>query len=77
MSQHHKTNLMAASMPNISDELLEKLIAAFQPVAIEPNVTTMDEIMFSAGQQEVIKWIKHHATRSIITGGALDRSRNL
>lgn len=69
---HNKTNLMAASMTNISAELLDQLNRAFPQITPVPNVTTMDELMYNAGQQEVVNWINHHATKSIITGGPLD-----
>lgn len=67
-----ESNLMAVSAPNISEEMLARVTNAFPPVEVNP-LTTIEEIMFSAGQQEVIKWLHSMAHKSIITGGTLDR----
>lgn len=69
---HIKTNLMAASVGNISTDLLDKLNKTFTKITAVPNVTTLEDVMYNAGQLEVVEWINHHATKSIITGGPLD-----
>lgn len=76
MKDHNKSNLMAASVPNISEDFLRQVTDAFRPMEINP-LSTIEEIMFNAGAQEVIRWLHSKAERSIITGGTLDRSGSL
>lgn len=48
------------------------LTEAFPAITAEPNVTTMDEIMFNAGQRAVIEWIRIKAVRNSSLTGAAD-----
>ncbi len=62
--------LLAKSIPTVTAEFFEELDATFRSITPEPNVTTIDELMYSAGQRSVIEWIRAKAVRSsTITGG--------
>ena len=62
--------LLAKSIPTVSAEFFEELDRTFKLVSPEPNVTTMDELMFNAGARSVVEWIRIKAVRSsTITGG--------
>lgn len=62
---------ISATIPPISKDFLERLQKVFTPLQPQPNITTMDEIMFNAGQLEVIRWIEAHGhTETFVTGKA-------
>jgi len=59
---------MSASMPPVSEEFFNKLKEAHPPLRPTPNMSTMDEIMFDAGKQELIDWIEQYVGGSTVTG---------
>lgn len=62
--------IVAASTPPISEELFVILEEVFgRPYEPSPNVSTMDEIMYAAGQRSVVEWIRHHAVRKAVKVG--------
>lgn len=69
---------LAASIPPISKDFYEKIMKAFGPLDIVPNVTTMDEIMHHAGTQAVLAFIRAHGhTESIVTGADVSQTVNV
>lgn len=64
-------SLLAVSTPDVSQEVLDKLEKAFTAIVPIPNVHTLEEIMYSAGQRSVVEWMKSMTTRRTITGHAL------
>lgn len=64
--------MLASSVPEISRHFLDRLKKTFPLVKPVPNVTTLEELMFNAGQQELIEWIEHHASKEMIVTGALE-----
>jgi hypothetical protein len=69
---------MATSIPPVSKEFFDKLCDAFPRVAPEPNMTTMDDLMYNAGSQAVLEWIRVKALReSTITGSLADVSQTV
>lgn len=64
-------SILGSSVPEVSRQFLQKLKATFPPVKPIPNVTTLEELMFNAGQQELIQWIEHHANKEMIITGAM------
>ncbi len=70
--------MLAASIPPISAELFAELDNVFRPLIPEPDITTMDQIMYSAGARSVVEWIRAHALRgSTITGSLGDVSQTV
>ena len=61
---------LALSLPPISDELYKELDRTFAQIDIEPNVTTIDEIMFNAGARRVVKWLERYRRTTTVTGGS-------
>ena len=60
---------LALSIPPVSEEVFRDLEHSFPRSEVVPNLTTMDELMFNAGQRQVIDWLKAKYTqRSIVTG---------
>lgn len=69
---------LAASIPPISKDFLERLLKAFPRVEPRPNITTMDELMWSGGNQEVLQWVlAHGSTESIVTNADVSRTVNV
>lgn len=63
-------SLISASIPPISKEFFDILRTAHQPVRAQPGITTLDELMYDAGKQDLIEWIAAHGLKDqIITGG--------
>lgn len=62
-------NLLAASTPHVSDHFLDMLYKAFPRIEVTP-ATDINEVMFSAGEQKVLDWIKRKTAVSLITGGS-------
>lgn len=60
-------SLLAASVPPVTQEFYERLVRSFTPAEVVPNVTTKDDVMYSAGEQNVIRWIRQHVRGSTIT----------
>lgn len=52
-------SILAKSNPPITEQLLKEIEAAFPRLNPEPNVTTIEELMFNAGARHVVEWIKH------------------
>jgi hypothetical protein len=70
-------SLLAASTPPVTKEFFDKLLVAFPRLSPQPNVHTMDDVMYSAGHQEVIEWIRVHALRDQIVTGKADVSQSV
>ena len=64
-------SLLAINTPELSQELLDELDRTFAQLEIVPNVTTLDEIMYNAGQREVVRWLTAKTRRRTITGQSL------
>lgn len=70
--------LMATSIPPVSKEFFDKLCDAFPLVTPEPNMTTIEDLMYNAGALAVIQWIRAKALReSTITGSLADVSQTV
>ncbi len=59
--------LLGANIPAVSQEFFDKIQNAFRPIGVTTE-TTINEVMFDAGRQEVVEWVKHQVRRQIITG---------
>lgn len=70
--------LMATSIPPVTKEFFDKLCDAFPRMTPEPNMTSLEDLMYNAGQQAVLEWIKVKALReSTITGSLADVSQTV
>lgn len=70
-------SLLAAQTPPVTKDFFAKLSAAFPPIQAQPNITTMDDVMHSAGQQEMLEWIRVHALRDVMITGRADVSQTV
>lgn len=59
-------------LPKISKEYIETLIKLFPVRSIKPN-TRIEDIMYEAGRQEVIQFIKRHAQYDVVLGEVPDK----
>lgn len=57
----------AQKIPSITTEMLDRLKRAFNPIEVTPD-TSINEIMFSAGHQQVITWLERHKRDSELSG---------
>ena len=70
--------LMATSIPPVSKEFFDAVCNAFPRMTPEPNVTSLEELMYNAGAQAVLEWIRAKAIReSTITGSLADVSQTV
>lgn len=60
--------LLGLTSPDMSQALWDRLNRAFPPIVPVPNVTSIEEIMFNAGQRGVIEWLGQFTRNSVITG---------
>lgn len=65
-------SLLASSVPDISRQFLDKLRKAFPPLKPKPNITSIEELMYNSGQQELIDWIEHHSNKEMIVTGSME-----
>lgn len=57
--------LLSASIPLITREFAEHVKAVFRPIDVKPN-TSLSEVMFAAGQQQVVEYIVRNATERMV-----------
>lgn len=62
---------LSRMMPDVSPVFIEKLEKTF-PQQIPSPISTIEEIMFDAGRQDLIRWIKTHATKDTIVLGTME-----
>lgn len=64
-------SLLAASVPDLSEHAMAELTRLFTPLRPVPNVTTLDELMYNAGQQDMLEYIRSKFYRKQIITGSL------
>jgi hypothetical protein len=55
--------LTRLTQPPVTQEFYDRLMQAFQPIEVKPD-TPLNAIMYSAGQQELLAWIRRHVGSS-------------
>lgn len=60
---------LSQTIPDISSQFLAKIKKAFPNKVPDPN-WTMEEVMYQAGQQNIIEWLIAHGTNESKYGGA-------
>lgn len=60
--------------PSISKELLDKLNSAFPSIDVVPNKTTIEQVMFNAGQRSIIDFINRYVKERGFSGDINDLS---
>ena len=58
--------IQAKALPKISQELVDVLRHVFPPIAVEPNKTTIEEVMYRSVQESVIEWLQKHIKDSTV-----------
>ena len=62
------SSLLSVSLPPLTPDMLKRIEKTFPVVEPVPNVTTIDELMYNAGQQSVVAWLRQFVGTSVITG---------
>lgn len=60
--------LTRLTQPPVTQEFYDKLMSAFPLIEIKPD-TSINAIMYSAGQQELLAWIRRHVGSSTNSTG--------
>lgn len=60
--------LLALNSPEMSQHLWDRLNSAFPQIKPEPNITTLEEVMYNAGQRSIIAWLGQFVRSSVVTG---------
>lgn len=50
--------MLSRSIPFVSQEFYDAILQAFPVLIPEPDKTTIDQIMYNAGQQYMLQWIQ-------------------
>lgn len=61
--------MLGLSFPPITREFHDHLDKMFKRVDPVPNVTTIEELMFSAGARAVVDYMERYVRGTTITGG--------